>query len=244
MTEYQLSYTASEIDRRLGKVDDLAEKSEIPTKISELINDAGYIKNYTETDPTVPSWAKASTKPTYAANEIGANGVAELDASGKIITSQLPSYVDDVLEYSAKSSFPATGETGKIYVDTGANKTYRWGGSAYVEISASLALGTTSSTAYRGDRGNIAYTHSQTTSGNPHSVTKSEVGLGNVDNVKQYSASNPPPYPVTKVNNKTGAITLSASDIGALASADYTTKSLVVTYDDGTTETVQLVVVK
>ena len=40
--------------------------------------------------------------------------------------------------------------------------------------------------------------------------TKSEVGLGNVDNVKQYSASNPPPYPVTSVNGKTGAVTVSA----------------------------------
>ena len=50
------------------------------------------------------------------------------------------------------------------------------------------------------------------------SYTKSEVGLGNVDNVKQYSASNPPPYPVTKVNNKTGEVTLSASDVGADAS--------------------------
>lgn len=192
-----------------------AKTADIPTKVSDLTNDSGFITSYTETDPTVPAWAKAATKPNYTASEIGANGVAELDASGKIITSQLPSYVDDVLEYSTKSSFPATGETGKIYVDTGANKTYRWGGSAYVEISASLALGITSSTAYRGDRGNTAYAHSQTTSGNPHGVTKSEVGLGNVDNVKQYSASNPPPYPVTKVNNKTGAVALSASDVGA-----------------------------
>lgn len=47
------------------------------------------------------------------------------------------------------------------------------------------------------------------------SYTKSEVGLGNVDNVKQYSASNPPPYPVTSVNNKTGAVQLSAADVGA-----------------------------
>jgi hypothetical protein len=77
----------------------------VPTKVSELTNDKGYLTSYTETDPTVPSWAKASTKPTY---------------------------------------------------------------------------------------------------------TKSEVGLGNVDNVKQYSASNPPPYPVTSVNGKTGAVTVSA----------------------------------
>lgn len=116
----------------------------------------------------VYSWAKASTKPSYTASEVGAiattakganNGVAELDSSGKVPSSQLPSYVDDVLEYSAKASFPATGETGKIYVDTSTNLTYRWSGSAYTEISPSLALGETSSTAYRGDRGKDAYNH-------------------------------------------------------------------------------------
>lgn len=102
------------------------------------------------------------------ANDVGAlaaslkgsiNGVAELDSTGKVPTAQLPSYVDDVLEYAAKANFPTTGETGKIYIDTTTNKTYRWSGSTYVEISASLALGTTSSTAYRGDYGNVAYTH-------------------------------------------------------------------------------------
>jgi len=87
--------------------------------------------------------------------------VAELDASGKVPAAQLPSYVDDVLEYPAKSNFPATGETGKIYVSTNDNKTYRWSGSAYVEISASIALGETASTAYPGNKGKIAYDHSQ-----------------------------------------------------------------------------------
>jgi hypothetical protein len=110
------------------------------------------------------------------------NGVATLDASGKISTSQLPSYVDDVLEYTSVSAFPATGEAGKIYVDTTANITYRWGGSSYVEISKSLALGETEATAYRGDRGKTAYDHSQVKSGNPHNVTKSDIGLGNVEN--------------------------------------------------------------
>lgn len=90
-----------------------------------------------------------------------ANGVAELDANGFVPSSQLPSYVDDVLEYASRSAFPATGETGKIYVALDTNLTYRWGGSDYVEISPSLALGETSSTAYRGDRGKIAYDHSQ-----------------------------------------------------------------------------------
>ena len=78
--------------------------TKIPSKTSDLTNDSGFITGYTETDPTVPAWAKATTKPSYS---------------------------------------------------------------------------------------------------------KSEVGLGNVDNVKQYSASNPPPYPVTSVNGKTGAVTVS-----------------------------------
>lgn len=84
----------------------------------------------------------------------GANGgVATLDSTGKVPTSQLPSYVDDVLEYANLSGFPTTGEAGKIYVDKQTNKTYRWSGSGYTEISASLALGETSSTAYAGDKG-------------------------------------------------------------------------------------------
>ncbi|MCX4289098.1 MAG: hypothetical protein OSJ46_06300 [Duncaniella sp.] len=82
-----------------------------------------------------------------------AGGVATLDSGGKVPSSQLPSYVDDVLEFDNKAAFPATGETGKIYVDKATNKTYRWGGSAYVEISASIALGETSSTAYAGNKG-------------------------------------------------------------------------------------------
>lgn len=88
-----------------------------------------------------------------------ANGVAELDENGMVPSSQLPGYVDDVLEYNSMSDFPVTGTSGKIYIALDTNLTYRWGGSSYVEISKSLALGTTSSTAYRGDRGNTAYTH-------------------------------------------------------------------------------------
>lgn len=111
-----------------------------------------------------------------------ANGIATLDGSGKVPTSQLPSFVDDVVEVANFDALPTTGETGKIYVTTDDNKTYRWGGTTYVEISSSLALGETSSTAYRGDRGKAAYEHSQVVEGNPHNVTKSDVGLGNVEN--------------------------------------------------------------
>lgn len=157
-----------------------------------------------------------------------ASGLAELDSTGRVPSSQLPSYVDDVIEgYLYDSKFykesahttQITGETGKIYVDLTSNKTYRWSGSAFVVISETLALGETSTTAYRGDRGKTAYDHSQSThartdatkveksstngnikingtettvythpSGtNPHGTTKSDVGLGNVDNTADAS---------------------------------------------------------
>ncbi|MCK9627730.1 MAG: hypothetical protein M0R37_03960 [Bacteroidales bacterium] len=89
-------------------------------------------------------------------------------SSGKILAANLPSYVDDVIEgiYVNPATFTVSGsaitpETGKIYVSIDTNLTYRWSGSAFVIMSTSLALGETSATAYRGDRGKTAYDHSQ-----------------------------------------------------------------------------------
>ena len=98
-----------------GEVDlsGYATKEELPTKISQLENDKNYLTSYNETDPTVPDWAKASTKPTY---------------------------------------------------------------------------------------------------------TKTEIGLDKVDNIKQYSVNNPPPYPVTSINGKTGEVVLDADAVGARSS--------------------------
>lgn len=75
-TEYKLSYTGAQINEKLGQIDSKANKTEVPTKVSELTNDTGFITSYTETDPTVPAWAKAANKPSYTASEVGA------DASG------------------------------------------------------------------------------------------------------------------------------------------------------------------
>lgn len=105
---------------------------------------------------------------------------------GKVPASQLPSFVDDVLEgtYINPTTFndlnnqPYVPESGKIYVDTTTNKTYRWSGMLYVVISSGgVALGETSETAYRGDRGKIAYDHSQS-QGNPHNSTTSDITEG------------------------------------------------------------------
>ena len=145
----------------------------VPTKTSDLTNDSNFVVDASYTHITVDSsLSGSSSNPvenqavhTALAGKLdtslkGANsGLAELDASGKVPSSQLPSFVDDVVEVADYASLPSTGETGKIYVTLDENKTYRWSGSAYVEISESLALGTTSSTAFRGDYGNIAYTH-------------------------------------------------------------------------------------
>lgn len=139
-----------------------------PTNISAFENDAEYLA-----DGDISSWAKAPEKPTYTAEEVdalpnttthlegdisiaekGANGgVATLGGDGKIPSSQLPSYVDDVLEFIDRSAFPTVGESGKIYIDLATNKTYRWGGTTYISIASDLALGETSSTAYAGDKG-------------------------------------------------------------------------------------------
>ena len=109
-----------------------------------------------------------------------ADGVAGLDSQGRVPASQLPSYVDDVLEGTLRDATtfvdpegtPYGPESGKIYIDTTTNKEYRWSGSQYAVISESLALGETSSTAYRGDRGKAAHDHAQVKNGsNPHRTT-------------------------------------------------------------------------
>ena len=93
---------------------------------------------YISDDLTAAAIISALTYTPLDSAKVGvAEGVASLDASGKVPTSQLPSFVDDVVEVNGIDSAPETGETDKIYVDTVTNKTYRWSGTAYVEISAS-----------------------------------------------------------------------------------------------------------
>lgn len=124
-----------------------------------------------------------ANKPVSTATQSALDLKADL-VDGKIPANQLPSYVDDVLEYDELADFPATGESSKLYVTLDTNQIYRWTGSIYVNVGAGdgeLVLGETSTTAYRGDRGKEAYDHISTTN-NPHGVTKSQVGLGNVDN--------------------------------------------------------------
>ena len=168
-------------------------------------------------------------------------GVATLHATGQVPASQLPSYVDDVVEgYYVEGAFykdeahqeVITGESSKIYVDLTSENTYRWSGTIFVEISKSLALGETASTAFPGDKGKIAYDYSQAvhamvdatkvtasdnngyikvTSQNEAGVaTESEVLVYTHPQAEGFAATNPhgttaADVGLGKVENKTGA---------------------------------------
>lgn len=112
----------------------------IPSKTSDLVNDSGFITN--SDIPSIPS------KTSDLTNDSGfLTNTSNLDATkltGTVPSANLPSYVDDVLEYAGTSNFPVTGETGKIYVDTTDNNTYRWTGNDYVSISNPLDYATQS----------------------------------------------------------------------------------------------------
>lgn len=177
--------------------------------------DGRYLQSFTETDPTVPAHVKGitttnisnwdtaytwgdhaqegyltsftETDPVFTAQKGQPNGVATLDATGLVPGSQLPSYVDDVLEYADTSGFPTTGESGKIYVTLDTNKTYRWSGSSYVEISASLVPndGTLTVEGSNGVTGSGTFTADQSSNSTitlSHSDTSNQANVDNSSN--------------------------------------------------------------
>ena len=94
-----------------------------------------------------------------------ANGLAELDNTGKIPASQLPGGVNLLEKYPTVNDFPAVGDDYTMYVAEDTNFVYRWTGSDYVQIDASIQIGETSQTAFRGDHGKVAYDHAYTNKG-------------------------------------------------------------------------------
>ena len=193
-----------------------ANTSDIPAKVSDLTNDSGFITGYTETDPTVPDWAKASTKPSYTKSEVGLGNV------------------DNVKQYSASNPppYPVTsvnGNTGAVTVSVPTKVSELTNDSGYLTSVPSEYVTETELNA----KGYL--TQHQSLSG--YAKTADHYTKTESDNKYQakgnYLTSVPSEYitetelsakgyltsaPVTKVNNKTGAVTLSASDVGADAS--------------------------
>ena len=293
-----------------GDVGALPNTTKIPENTSDLTNDSGFLTGYTESDPTVPSWAKASTKPSYSKSEVGlanVDNVKQYSASnpppypvtsvngkaGAIIlnasdvgarpSSWTPSYTDVGADKSGAATSAVSGHntnaeahndirllitglstrldalansdddtldqmaevvayikanrdlidqitTGKVSVSDIVNNLTTNVSNKPLSAAQGVALKKlidaitvpTKVSQLTNDSGYITdYTETDPTvpawakASTKPSYSKSEVGLGNVDNVKQYSASNPPPYPVTSVNGNTGAVTLDAESVGA-----------------------------
>lgn len=109
-----------------------------PSAVASTTTVAGVAERATDAEALAMASSVVDLAPSnLAAIANVANGFAKLDSGGKVPASLLPAYVDDVLEYASTSAFPATGTAGIIYVALDSNKTYRWAGSVYTEISAS-----------------------------------------------------------------------------------------------------------
>lgn len=178
-----------------GKVDDVQDSngnSLVTNKIAKL-----------------PNYIKADEKGSN-------NGVATLDSSGKVPSSQLPGFVDDVLEYSSLNSFPATGESGKIYVALDTNKTYRWSGTTYTIISDTLALGETTGTAYDGAKGKL----------NAQNIANLDARVGSVETKSNTNETN-----ITNITNGT-------TKVGKSTTADKFSSSKTITVSGDASGTV------
>lgn len=168
------SYAGNQVNAEMGRAQ--AEEARILSLLSE--------KQGTLTPAQLAKIENALTDPSAFDRAGTAEAIGRTKADlvdGKVPAAQLPSYVDDVIEFNSKNEFPRPGDNGKIYVANDVNKTYRWSGSDYVEIGGGVSLGETSLTAHRGDHGKIAYDHSQkmgegpATDANPHGTTGSDI---------------------------------------------------------------------
>lgn len=256
------SVSSEEFDKALlGGLDaangKFAKKEEIPTvpkKVSELENDAGYLKSFAETDPTVPAWAKTPEKPEYTAKEVGArpdswtpsaaevgadpagtadaavsNHNVDADAHNDIrlliegLASRLNALADsddttldqmsEIVAYiKANKTLIDSITTSKVNVSDIINNLTTNVSNKPLSAAQGVILKGLIDSLSTGKLDVTAIADWAKAATKP-SYTKSEVGLGNVDNVKQYSASNPPPYPVTSVNGSTGAVTVAVPEV-------------------------------
>ena len=163
------------------------------TTLARTVSQGGFLQNGT-LDQSDVTTALGFT-PENTTNKNQNSGYAGLDNTGKVASQQLPSYVDDVLEYANQASLPASGESGKIYITLNNNKVYRWSGSVYVEIVAtpgstdSVAEGSTNLyyTNARA-RGAISVTGNGSYDSNTGVITVSGVNVGGSTTQVQYNS--------------------------------------------------------
>jgi len=152
----------------------------------DATNPSGYISGITSGNVTTA----LGYTPENAANKGVANGYASLDGGGLVPSTQLPSYVDDVLEFADLAAFPASGATGKIYVALDTNKIYRWSGATYIEVSPTVGTiwgGITGTLSNQTDLQNALNTKQNNLSGT--GFVKSTAGTISYDTATYY------PYP-------------------------------------------------
>lgn len=154
-------------------------------------------------------------------------GVVPLGSNGLIAAQYIPGGLDEIKEYDNREAFPPTGEDNIYYLAKDTNLLYRWSGSDYAPVSPSLALGETSTTAYRGDHGLAAYNHSLVTNGNPHGTTAAQVGaipatekatangVATLDESGKLAPTQKPTYTADEVGARPSTWTPSAADVGA-----------------------------
>lgn len=133
-----LNTTATNLVAAINEVKATADAAVAGTAPDATTSVKGIIEIATDAEALAMTLADKALVPSNLASIINvADGIAGLDATGKVASAQLPSFVDDVVEAANFAALPGTGETSKIYVTLDDNKTYRWSGSVYVEISPS-----------------------------------------------------------------------------------------------------------
>ena len=192
----------------------------VPTKVSELTNDSGYLTSFTETDPTVPAWAKAKSKPSYTASEVGAVPTSRT-VNGKALSANITLSASDVGlgnvgNFKAVSTVASQGLTDTEKSNARAN---------IGAGTSSLTIGTTASTAAAGNHTHTAANvgavpTSRTVNGKALSanITLAASDVGARPNSWTPSASDVGAVPTSRtVNGKalSANITLAASDVGA-----------------------------
>lgn len=211
-----------------------AVEAAIPTKTSQLDNDSGFI-----TSAPVTSVNTKTGAVTLSASDVGAqptitvNGIIKGDGAGNLSAQDtvaaelvdLPTVPTKVSELTNDANY-ITAAQAPVQSVNGKTGTVSLTASDVGALPVDTVIPTVNNATLTIKRNSVDVGSFTANAANDVSIDinvpteKSDIGLGNVDNVKQYSATNPPPYPVTSVNSKTGAVTLTASDLGAATTSD------------------------